>query len=293
MVTTTRIVLQWFILLLVTLTHSTVVSATGVLFVKPTNETRCPQQPCHTLEHYAQNWQLYLTSNTIVQFLQGEHDLEEDCNVLAVVNVFNLTLIGSDGVIFDSSPLGIPMATSRVSCRRGETWFTFYNVTKLFIARLTISECGGGEVTLFLNKVSNLVLDSVTIQNSTGTGLVGRNLEKLLIHHSEFMFNQAASAFPWSGNIMLFYEECSEMIETYTLNITSSWILFGNATIALSSMGGLNLHVGQSCYNVKVHIHNTTLKENMGGNMLLLLNGFAHNIISVSDNHLECGVYVI
>ena len=53
------------------------------------------------------------------------------------MNVFNLTLIGSDGVIFDSSPLGIPMATSRVSCRRGETLFTFYNVTKLFIARLT------------------------------------------------------------------------------------------------------------------------------------------------------------
>ena len=121
MVTTTRIMLQWFILLLVTLTLSTVVSATGVLFVKPTNGTSCPEQPCHTLEYYAQNWQLYLTSNSIVQFLPGEHILEGDWNQLAVENVSNLTLIGSDGVIFDTSPLGIPMATSRVSCRRGET----------------------------------------------------------------------------------------------------------------------------------------------------------------------------
>ena len=205
------------------------------------------------------------------------------------MNVSNLTLIGSDSVILDGSPLGIPMATSRVSCRRGETLFTFYNVTKLFIAKLTISECGGGEVTLFLNKVSNLVLDSVTIQNSTGTGLVGSNLEKSLIHHSTFMFNQATSAFPWSGNIMILYEECSEMIETYTLNITSSWILFGNATTETISKGGLSLQVGQSCYNVKVRIHNTTLKENMRGNMLLSLNGFAHNIVTIADSHFEWG----
>ena len=279
--------LQWFILLLVTLTLSTVVSATGVLFVKPTNDTSCPQQPCHTLEHYAQNWQLYLSSNTIVQFLPGEHVLEGDWNELSVVNVSNLTLIGSDGMVLDSSPLGIPMAASRVSCRRGETLFTFYNVTKLFIARLTISECGGGQVTLFLNNVSNLVLDSVTIQNSTGAGLVGHNLEKSSIHHSTFMFNQATSVFPCGGNIILFYEEYSEMIQTYTLNITSSWILFGNATTEAICKGGLSLLVDQSCYNVKVHIHNTTLKENMGGNMLLLLNG--HNIISITDSYFECG----
>ena len=280
--------LQWFTLLLATLTLSTVVSATGVLFVKPTNDTPCPEQPCHTLEHYAQSWQLYLTSNTIVQFLPGEHVLEGDWNVLSVQNVFNLTLIGSDGVIFDSSPLGIPMATSRVSCRRGETLFTFYNVTKLFIARLTISECGGGEVTLYLNKVSNLVLDSVTILNSTGTGLVGHNLRESLIHHSVFLFNQATREFSCSSSIFLLYRKCSEVIETFTLNITSSWILFGNATDNTCS-NGIHLQIAQSCYNVKVQIHNTTLKGNMGGNMFLGLNGIAHNMVFITECHFEGG----
>ena len=79
-----RVMLQWLTLLLATLTLSTVVSATGVFFVKPNNETLCPQQPCHTLEHYAQSWPLYLTSNTIVQFLPGEHILEGDWNELEV-----------------------------------------------------------------------------------------------------------------------------------------------------------------------------------------------------------------
>ena len=54
-----------------------------------------------------------------------------------------------------------------------------YNVTELFIARLMLSECGGGETTRILYEVSNFVLDSVTIQNSTGTGLAVLTLENL------------------------------------------------------------------------------------------------------------------
>ena len=105
--------LQWLILLLATLTLSTVVSATGVLFVKPTNDTPCPQQPCHTLKHYAQSWQLYLTSNTIFQFLPGEHILEGDWNELSVENVSNLTLIGSDSAIPDlSAKVSVPSLPS-------------------------------------------------------------------------------------------------------------------------------------------------------------------------------------
>ena len=273
--------LQLFIL---SLTLSGVVSATGVFFVKPTNDTLCPQHPCHTLEHYAQRWQLYLISNTVVQFLPGEHVLEGDWNVLSVENVSNLTLIGSDSMIFDSTQLGIPMAASRVACRRSETRFMFSNITELFITRLTFSECGGGtpqlKFALFLYDVLNLVLDSVTILNSTGTGLIGYNLGKSSIRHSAFTFNQANSA-PEVGNIILYYGKCS--VETET-NITSSWIMFGNGT----SVGGLSLQVDPSCYNVKVHIHNTTLKMNVGRNMLLGLNGFTHNII-ITDSHFEGG----
>ena len=280
---------KWFILLLATLTLCTVVSATGVLFVKATDETFCPQQPCHTLEHYAQSWQLYLTSNTVVQFLPGEHVLEGDWNKLAVHNVSNLTLIGSDSVILDSLPLGIPLATSRISCRRGDTFFYFYDVTGLLVTKLTFSECGGGKATVFLYKVSDLVVDSVTIQNSTGTGLIGINLQRSLIHHSAFVFNQATSDLYCSGNIMLMYIKHSNMNETFTLNMTSSWILFGNSTTKTGCVGGLSLSVDQSCYNMKVHIHNTTLKANVGGNMFLGLIGFANGIVIIVDSHFEGG----
>ena len=201
-----------------------------------------------------------------------------------------MTLIGSGSAIPDSSPLAISMAASRVNCRRGKTLFLFYNVTELFITKLIFSECGGGKATLTLFEVSNLILDNVTIQKSIGTGLMGHNLGKSLIHNSTFLLNQAINAFSCSGNIMLFYEKCSEMIETCTLDITSSWILFGSPITESECVGGLSLQLGQSCYNMKVHILNTTFKENVGGNMILKLNnGFAHNVITIADSHFEVG----
>ena len=279
---------KWFILLLATLTLSAVVSATGVLFVKPTNDTLCPQQPCHTLEHYAQSWQLYLTSNTVVQFLPGEHVLEGDWHELGVESISNLTLIGSGAVVYNSSSLGIPMATSRISCRGSKTYFGFSYVTELLISRLTFSECDGGEATLLLRKVSHLLLDSVIIQNSTRTGLIGINLQESLIRNSVFMFNQDTNAFSCQGSVSLTYAQCSKIVQNFTLNITSSWILFGNATKNFCA-SGLYLLVIWPCYNVRVHIHNTTLKENIGGNMFLSLDSFANSIITITDSHFEGG----
>ena len=168
--------------------------------------------------------------------------------------------------------------------------FSYTNVTELFIIKLTFSDCGGGKATLALYEVSNLILDNVVIYNSIGTGLMGLNLGKSLIHHSSFMFNQATSAFSCIGNIMLLYDKCSERIETYTMNITSSWILFGTAITEPECVGGLYLELGHPCYNMKVHILNTTFKGSMGGNMFLKLNnGFAHNIITITDSHFEGG----
>jgi len=297
------LILQWFIVSIATLTLNTVVSASGVLFVKPTIATSCPHQPCHILQHYAQRWPFYLTSNTVVQFLPGEHILEGDWNELFVENVTNLTLIGSDSTITDSLPLSLPTATSRISCTGGKSYFVFSNVTELFIARLAFSKCGGGtrnlklsttliipyqvNFTLLLYDVSNLVLDTVTIQNSTGTGLWGYNiLGKSLIYHSAFLFN-AAAAFPCAGNIRLVYKNCSG---NSLVNITSSWIMFGNVDpTKYPCIGGLTLGLNQPNYSVEVHIHNTTMKSNVGGNMFLSLDNSGQKIITIRDSHFESG----
>ena len=293
------LILQWFIVSIATLTLNTVVSASGVLFVKPTIATSCPHQPCHMLQYYAQRWLFYLTSNTVVQFLPGEHILEGDWNELFVENVTNLTLSGSDSTITDSLPLSLPTATSRISCMGGKSIFVFSNITELFIARLVFSKCGGGTLklklsttlilykmnfTLLLYEVSNLVLDTVTIQNSTGTGLWGYNLlGKSMIYRSALLFN-AAAAFPCAGNIMLLYYNCSG---NSLVNITSSWIMSGNANATrYTCVGGLTLGLNQSSYSVEVHIHNTTMTRNVGGNMFLSLSNSSSRRLTSSSRRL-------
>ena len=174
-----RVILQWLLISVVVLTLTRVqVTASGILIVKPTNETSCPKQLCHTLEHYALRWQSYLTSNTIIEFLPGEHILKGEWGKLSASNVSNVTLIGHASMTSVESPSGIPKTTSRIICRQGKSFFFFINVTELSIIKLTFSNCGGELVpsTLFIHGVSNLVLDSVTVQNSTGSGLMGYNI---------------------------------------------------------------------------------------------------------------------
>ena len=55
--------------------------AATALYVKPTESTPCPGEPCHTLDEYAQNASQYFVSDTTVEFLPGTHDLSQPLNI--------------------------------------------------------------------------------------------------------------------------------------------------------------------------------------------------------------------
>ena len=291
-------ILQWFVTTVALLTLTVMQAcASGILVVKPTNESACPQQPCHTLEHYAHRWQFYLTSNTIMKFLPGEHVLKGDWSTLFLVNVSNLTLIGNNDMI--TSNFGIPEATSRISCKQGKSCFSFYNVNKLSIVRLSFSDCGGSifHTTLLMLRVYNLVVDGVTVQNSIGSGLLGFSiLGRSSISYSAFLFNTHSAGFP-GGNVIFSYKgpsNCSNVTETFTLSINSSWMMFGNATQPgkTAAAGGLSVALFQSCFNMNIHIHNTTMKENVGGNggnMVLMISSSARNNVTITESYFEEG----
>ena len=65
--------------------------AATVLYVKPTESTSCPGEPCHTLDEYAQNASQYLISDTTVEFLPGTHDLSQPLNISGVNNLSLIT----------------------------------------------------------------------------------------------------------------------------------------------------------------------------------------------------------
>ena len=84
------------IVLITTATISTATSSNHVYCVSSRNETHpCPPpcELCHPLSYYTSSITQYFTSNTIIKFLPGVHDLEDNTTVL-IENIHQLELVG-------------------------------------------------------------------------------------------------------------------------------------------------------------------------------------------------------
>ena len=68
--------------------------AATVLYVKPTKDTPCPSEPCHTLDEYAQNATRYFVSDTAIEFLPGTYNLSKP---LHISGINNLSLLVRNG----------------------------------------------------------------------------------------------------------------------------------------------------------------------------------------------------
>ena len=78
--------------LLVSFAVPTPAQAHSVLYVKPTEGTKCPSDPCHTLDEYVHeiyHHEYFPYNNTVMKFLPGTHNLSEGVNFH---NLTNLTL---------------------------------------------------------------------------------------------------------------------------------------------------------------------------------------------------------
>ena len=53
-------------------------------YAKPTPDTPCHEDPCHTLSGYVSEAERYFTSNTAMVFLPGEHTLQENITVRCI-----------------------------------------------------------------------------------------------------------------------------------------------------------------------------------------------------------------
>ena len=125
-----------------------------ILYVKPTEDTQCPGEPCHTLEWYARN---ETHSNTIMSFLPGTHNLTTDYNAS---HISNLTLMATqtDDVI--------------VNCVRQMESFSFMDISNLTIKGLTFSKC----YDLVFSNINDLHMFQVEIHNPELQGIRAINL---------------------------------------------------------------------------------------------------------------------
>ena len=136
-------------------------------YIKPTADTPCPGEPCHTLYQYAEQ---NFSSNATLVFLPGDHTLNFTISLETLSNFWDdsqpdhyyphssLTLLGSPS---------IPEITSRIVC----TWpagFLFSGFTELHITALAFISCGHNDsAAINILSVWNIYISNCTFRNNT------------------------------------------------------------------------------------------------------------------------------
>ena len=92
------------------------------------SNTTCSMKPCYTLSPVMNNPSNYFTSNTIVVFPPGHHEVSTE-GQLVIQNVNNISLVGDNN---DST---------MIRCV-GEFGLAFINITNLTVSKFSFSLCG-------------------------------------------------------------------------------------------------------------------------------------------------------
>ena len=165
-------------------------SAENVYCVTPTAAScsSCPQNThCATLSEYAQEAELYFTSNTTMVFLPGDHVLDRN---ITVANVARLNMRG------ESSSDNIATVV-----RNGSVGFSFTNMVNFNISSLAFTSYNrswsygshpASNSALLLQSTQNAKLVNCSFHDNLGTALAVHNTNVILAENNDFTHNQCA-----------------------------------------------------------------------------------------------------
>ena len=298
-------------------------------YVTATNGSDCPPTfPCHPLNYYVQNPELYFTSNTVVEFLPGLHELNYTEHVFILL-ARNLTLIGSDSHVNTSSRCS--HSDSIVFCTNYSGLF-FALISGLNIMNLHFTHCGAVlwpdsflklplvdtaflkvYIALAMLHVHNLVISRVTVEKSYGFGVFASNIwnrsvitDSCFISNNEYVgkYQQCIDPeYPASctgGNLRLTYLDFPfpGIPANNSLEINNSEFRQGISTIQVEPKsglaGGLDVLVGSlGGHEIHIIINNTVIAENSGiiaGNMYIgIMYSVEHVSIRLDRCHIHSG----
>ena len=250
-----------------------------VFCVKPDSNSVTNTDPnCHYLSYYVANSSRYFQNNTVFKFQTGIHYLSGD---LSVSGVHSLELVGESSVEHGEH-------SSQIHCPLADIGsMVFFNVQNLTISHLLFSGCSGyldmtghwikdPHATLALIYSQDVCISHTVIQNVTGVGLFGVNVQgRSLVSNSAMLFNRGNSTRD-GGNVYFLYTYHCLKIPT-ELVIENTLVYGGSSDIfwVVSSPSGLTLFV-KNCNNVSITVRGCNITRNaahsgMGGNVQLAL----------------------
>ena len=254
------------------------------------NGESCPSTdlPCHNLSYYTADYISYFTDDTIFYFLEGTHTLHD---TLEISDVSNITLQGL-GHIEQGFHKTVMQSTSVIRCsdyNRGGIQFT--NSTDVVLKSITIANCGSlyntsylvyninVNINLYFVDINNVTLEWVSVQNSSGIGLVLYKAFDVLIINSTFANNGDLKTDV--GNALIYYDD--QVKKLSRVNIMKS-----NFTLGLGSGMSLVYNVDNDI-EVEIIIENSEFSHNIvqyGGGVYIFINN-GRGSIEFSD----CNIY--
>ena len=255
------------------------------------NGESCPTDlPCHSLSYYIADYASYFTDDAIFYFLSGTHTLQ---GILTISNVNNITLQGLDH-IEQGFHETVMQSTSVITCHHSNSsGIKFTNSSDVVLKSLTIANCGFNwledySVSLYFVNIKSVTLEWVSVQNSSGDGLVLFNAYDVLIANSSFANNGDLETFV--GNAYIFYQDKINRLSR--VNISKS-----NFTLGL----GYSIHLKSDNDNeAEIIIESCILSNNIaeyGGGMEMFLVGGGNikfNNCTICNNiaHHGGGMYI-
>ena len=265
-------------------------------YVVPSSNTSCPRDPCYTLTDVVQNPSQYFTSDTVITFLPGSHETNVTRNRSVMIkDAKNISMVGYDHTNNNSK--------SVIQCV-GSLGFAFINITTLKIEKLQFNFCGARfpskltveenfvrlhdfrtkipltnnhKVTFYFLQTINVTISEVTINNSTGAGLLGINMLGLSNISQTVLNGNRPNCLILFLNITFI----SEAIPSTALYIEVSHVMFGRTSKFLNwGATGLGIMLAQTTYNVHIHINKFKTYSNMRkskwyGNLHFVLQNWA------------------
>ena len=223
-------------------------------YIKPTADTPCPGEPCHTLCQYGEQYFQNINSNATLKFLPGDHTLNFTISVGALTNSWDgsqpdhyytlpsLTLFGS--------PSSLPEITSRIIC----IWpagFLFAGITELNITALAFLSCGhNNSAALIILSVYSVSISNCSFQNNTNN-------------------QSGASEYGFGGTIYVYSSNLNLTESTFQHNFAykgGAVEIYTNSTVTLSK----NIFHGNSA-------------NHLGG----ALTAYKNNTLTLSENTFQ------
>ena len=220
------------------------------------NGEDCPSTDllCHDLSYYIADYASYFTDDAIFYFLNGTHILQ---GILTISKLSNITLQGL-GHIEQGFHETVMQSTSVITCiDRKETGIHVTSSSDIVLKLLTIANCGFYwhqyyTVSLFIFDIDNVSLEWVSVQNSSGNGLLLVDAYDVLIANSSFANNGNHETY--IGNVYIVYDDNIDRLSK--LNILKS-----NFTLSI----GYGMYFFCAYYNkIDVIIENNMVSSNIG-----------------------------